>query len=283
MTDQTEMPDGMVDDAALFEQIANAEPAKAAEMPADTDDAPNLTTPAPPPIEEPAKPAAQPEERNPLYGAMKEEREKRQNAERELADYRARVALFEQQAAMMRQPQAPQPAPDIFENPEAFVQTQFQPAMDMQRQALMYNAKLIAEARFTEETVAAAQEAFDSLVKQGSIHPAEAQQVLSSPNPFAEAVKWHQRHKVVSEVGTDPTAYREKLLEQALNDPEFRKRADALWRSQAGAPAAVPQARAPVINLPSLSKVGSAALTSPADEMPDDASLFNATVSRRRR
>lgn len=277
MTDLDNAPEG-VEDAALFESITTAAPqAETPEPEAEVAETVVAETPVV------SQPEAQREDHRVPLAELKAERERRQSYERDLANERARFAALEQQVVAMQRMQTPVQPPDIFENPDAFVQARVQSSEARQYQVMMYNAKLVAEARFTEQAVTEAQEAFDALVTQGRIHPAEAQQVMSSPNPFAEAVKWHQRHKVVSEVGTDPNAYREKLLEQALNDPDFRKRADALWRSQAGVPAASPQTRAQVINLPSLSRVGSAALTSLNDEMPDDNALFHSTVSRKRR
>jgi hypothetical protein len=172
----------------------------------------------------------------------------------------------------------PTPPPEIWDNPQEYVRQQVMPETDRIQRAMMYNAKLIAEARFGDAKVQEAQSAFDNLFDSGTLPPHEYQQVINSPNPFAEAVKWHERHKVLSDVGTDPSAYRAKMRAELMADPEVRKEIMAALQSEARAN---PSAR-PVINLPSLSKTGSAALPSSDDEDMSDEALFKAATRRKR-
>jgi hypothetical protein len=270
MTIDNETVSNGTDDAALFAEMTSAD--LGTDQPEVTSE-PVVETKAP----TPQAPIVEPvQEREPVrvpLNELIEERRQRQALERQMTEL---------VAAMKANQPAPPPVqqPEIWDNPREFVQAEMSPALERQQQAMMYNARLIAEARFGEQSVKEAQEAFDALVASGSMHPADYQKVMQSPNPFAEGVKWHQAHKIVSEVGTDPTAYKAKLRSELLNDPEFRKEMMAQLQQQAGAS---PMARqAPSISLPSLSRVGATALPSKAAEM-DDASLWNDITAPKRR
>lgn len=277
MTMEANVSAGTEDDALFAEltsnEAASNEPSQMAEQ--------QFTAPAETPKQEAvsAQPEIQQEAPRVPLAELKAEREKRQQYERELAEMRGRLQAMERFAA----PQPMQqelPPPDIFQDPAAFVQAQVHQAIAPRDQASMYNARLIAEARFGEKDTAEAIESFDTLMAQGRIHPAEIQRVMQSPNPFAEAVKWHKQHKIVSEIG-DPVSYREKVLAEAMNDPAFRQKAMDAWRQQASN--APQQAGQPAINLPpSLSRVGSAALPVARDG-DDEEAIWNSMTAKRKR
>jgi hypothetical protein len=163
------------------------------------------------------------EEADPVSGlrkALDEERGKRRrykeelaNNTRELAELRGMISALSQ--APRPTPQPPPPPPDFFEAPDAFVDQRLKAQLEQNvnpiRDTLMFNARLTAEAIHTRDTVLAAQTAFDGAMKAGQLDPRDYQRVMQSPNPFHEAVQWHQRNSVLSEIGTDPQAYREKL------------------------------------------------------------------------
>jgi hypothetical protein len=110
----------------------------------------------------------------------------------------------------------PQPAPDMFENPSAFVRNELNGPMTEMRQVLMHNSRLIAEQRHTEEAVSAADAAFSEAHATGKLDPAEAQRVLSSPNIYDAAVRWHRRQQAQAEIGDDPAAYKERLRKELM-------------------------------------------------------------------
>lgn len=259
-------------DASDTDDFASITTGKATEAPEAL--APNET----PKSEEPKAPAAvaQPEppredHRVPV-GELVAERKARQQTERQLAEL---IAAINRNAPP---PPPPPPGPDPFENPAEFARAQFEPEADRLYRIQMYNSRMIAEARYGEDKVSQAQQAFDALLAEQKLHPAEVHQVMNSPNPFAEAVKWHERHQVVSEVGNDPKAYRENLRKALLTDPEFRKEAMAAWQAEARQ-----TQRSPVISLPSISNIGSAALPSGDEGGMSDRDEFEALTSRKRR
>jgi hypothetical protein len=136
--------------------------------------------------------------------------------------------------------------------------------------ARLFDARQIAYQIHGKDKADAAIKAFDETAS-----PAERQEIMNSLNPFISAVELQTRKQVLSEVGTDPSKYRDKVLEEALKNPDFL--AKAMQAAQAAA-AANPTTRAPpsnVTRLPSVARVGSAANiidAGPADE--SDAELL---------
>lgn len=267
MSNMTDAPGGAEDDAALFAEITSPEPV------ANTETAPEPV--AKPLAEKPVEATApEPEpkhgENRVPVGELIAERKARQNLERQFNE------LIASLNATVPKQEPPSP-PEIWDNPTEFVRQQVMPETDRIQRTLMYNARLTAEVRFGEDKVKAAQEAFDSLFDAQQLPQHEYMQVINSPNPFAEAVKWHERHRAISEVGTDLSAYKAKLRAELASDPEFRKEIMAGLQSEARSN---PSAR-PVINLPSLSKTGAAALSSTDDDVSDD-DLWKSTTRRKR-
>jgi hypothetical protein len=54
-----------------------------------------------------------------------------------------------------------------------------------------------------------------------------------SRDPGETLIQWHREEKAKAEVGTDLGAYKQRLRDEALKDPEFRKAAMEAWREQA--------------------------------------------------
>lgn len=192
------------------------------------------------------------EDADPVSGlrkALDEERGKRRrykeelaNNSRELAELRGMISALSQ--APRPTPQPPPPAPDFFESPDAFVdqrlKAQLEQSVNPVRDALMFNARLTAEAIHTRDTVLTAQTAFDGAMKSGQLDPRDYQRVMQSPNPFHEAVQWHQRNSVISEIGTDPQAYREKLRAELLAELQGQGAGQSQPQPTAAQPQAMP-------------------------------------------
>ncbi|HVR10513.1 MAG TPA: hypothetical protein VMW75_20875, partial [Thermoanaerobaculia bacterium] len=169
-----------------------------------------------------------------------DERDRRRVAEDRLAQYEAQRAKQQE------------PPPDPIMRPDEYFDRRFNEALDpIRRQFTMQIAaahKALAVQIHGAELVEEAQAAFDGEVQQGRMHPLDNARVFSSANPFEAAVQWHKQRKLLTEVGNDPKAYRDRLLNEALADPEFLGRALEAARAQAaGRPvtvAARPQPRA---------------------------------------
>jgi hypothetical protein len=46
--------------------------------------------------------------------------------------------------------------------------------------------------------------------------PVAYRQIMSSPHPYGALVDWHRKQQVLSEIGSDPAAYKEKLKAEVL-------------------------------------------------------------------
>lgn len=276
--------DDLAADAALLAKVMEGEPqgdadiTDVAESVAPEPEKPERAEPrqvapgAPPSPQEPMR-----ENRVPLNELL-EERRARQALERQIAEMNGRMAAFEGMTRQSQAPQQPQQEPDYLEDPAGFVRHQFQPDFERQQQVLMFNARLIAEAVYGKQDIGAAVKAFDDAQARGAVHPFEAQRIMNSPNPFAEALTWHRQQAVISETGGDLKAYRAKVAAELRSDPEFVRSVIDAARQQA---AANQTGTRPVINLPSIAKVGAAALSS-EDEPQTDADLLARAMSRKR-
>ena len=255
------------DDAALVEETL------AATAPPTDEPAPSVqaATPKPAPAQAatPAGEAApQPDHRVPLSEYLRE-REERQNYQRQLEAYRAR--------------EKPLARPDPFLDPQGFVNAQLRAQMDPVVQqlkvAIAHNNKSTAVGVHGAELAERAQTEFDRALPQ--LDTTEALRVLQAPNPFLAAVDWLRQRELLAEVGGDPKAYREKILAEALSDPEFLGRAGEAARSYAAGntrPGARLSARA---QLPSLNRSGSAASSAALAREPTDLELAQEALARR--
>lgn len=222
-------------------------------------------------------------------GRLREESEARRRAEAEKAELQSQLMQMQQQiAALSRQPvqpqapQQPQEAPDWYTDPEAAMQHAVSPHLQQFQQMLDYNARLAANAVYKAEVVADAEKAFLDALNTGKVDRADYERVLSAPNRYEAAVQWHKRQSLLSEVGDDPQAYRQRILDEALKDPAFIARV-----AEAARQPGTPQAQAPgapVVRLPpSLnSQTAVASGRSGADGDVSDAELFRQTTSARR-
>lgn len=266
------------DDTALFSSVVDSQPQPVPEV---------VTEPAPV-VQQPDPQNPQPSTANPEPAIppsrLREEADARRRAEGEVAELRGRLSAMEQR---LNQPQPqtkqePKAKRDIWDDPDGFVQDAVMPLQERFQQTLNAIAKEAAVARFTEETVNAAEKAFMEAARARTLDPADFDRVANAPNRYSAAVAWHKDQMVRQEVGTDPAAYRTRVLEEALKDPAFQARVIEAARGQAqanGNMIAQP-ARAQVQSLPSLNKVGAVALPENGNEA-SDAELFASTTRRR--
>lgn len=194
------------------------------------DETPEAETPTDP--EAPAASEA-PKETHVPYAAMKAEREKRQERERELQERDRRIADYERQLQELRNPAQPQQqqSVEIWEDPDAFVRQRVE-AVEQQATNRLY-AALEAQAR---DTFPDYDDMFAVVQEHAKTNPTIGQQVLSAPNPALAAYKLGKQLAEMKQM-EDPAAYRAKIEaevrasilaeEQAKADAK-RKAADAI-------------------------------------------------------
>jgi hypothetical protein len=117
--------------------------------------------------------------------------------------------------------------PDPLLDPDgytAFVKEEIrQELLAERREASLAQAHKTYKTEF-EEAYAAAQKHVD---------PALKARMQQSRDPGETLIEWHRELKTRAEVGTDLTAYKAKLRDEYLKDPEFRKAAMEAWRDSA--------------------------------------------------
>jgi hypothetical protein len=68
---------------------------------------------------------------------------------------------------------------------------------------------------------------------QKQIDPALRAKMQASRDPGETLIEWYRDQKTRAEIGGDLASYKQRLREEALKDPEFRKQAMEAWRSDA--------------------------------------------------
>lgn len=210
---------------------------------------------------------------------MKEDAERARAAEAELARERAEAAALRQrldalERANQPKPQQPEKAskPDPLLDPDGYakaVRDEIREEIIAERRESSLHA---AHAKYTtefEEAYAAAQKAVD---------PALKARMQASRDPGETLIQWHREQKTRQEIGGDLNAYKQRLREEALKDPEFRKAAMAAWQAEANPQQ--PNGRPRVDLPPSLNGASrsNAALRSSQQDLSDDALWDEATA-----
>ncbi len=283
MTDTTQGQD-LPDDNALFQDATTEtlEKFENPELPLDVPEQPKPTV-AEPPASKPAEQAEPPKDEAHIPAwRLREESEARRQAERR----------YEELLARQPPQQAPQ-GPDIFDNPSEFVsqvaKQQFQPYLEqiradlqMQREGMSLDWALRSHGN---EKVAAARQALEQGLQQGDSYAKNAyQQAMSSHDPYGVIVRWHNERQVVQSTGGDLNAYRQRILDEALRDPEYQRKVIETARGQAQSSGRMVErpARSPVASSPSLGDVGAGGATDVSVE-PSDEQLFRAATTAKRR
>jgi len=264
MKDETDP--ALPDDAALLNDVLTTPPTESEAGP----------PPQPPPAPKEAEPAIPP-------GRLREETEARRSAERERDEFRRQL-----DQVLLRQPvpkQEPPKRSDMFEAPSAFVQEEVKPLLDPVQERINavteHYSLQHAITRHGDEKVQGARKALESAM---GARDSEAWSVynraMKSIDPYGEILNWHIGKEVISTVGSDLGAYKQRVLDEALKDPEFQKKVFEAARGQA-----VSQGNSvnrPVVpKLPSIGKVGAAAPSNEADDNMSDEELFHAATRRR--
>jgi hypothetical protein len=206
---------------------------------------------------------------------LREMREEREAVERRFQETQQhwQRQIAELQAKLPKQ--EPTPAPDVFENPNEFLQHGVKQAVDPIKSEIgqlreFYSRREAVREHGQEKVEAAYKAVADGMQSRDPETMAVYQRAMSSMDPFGEIVSWHQQKAVYSTIGNDPNAWFEKELEKRLADPQFA--ASQMQRIQSGVrtPSAPNQIKLP----PSIGKVPSSHTAS--DDVGDmsDGSLF---------
>lgn len=280
MTDVTQGQDAP-NDTALFNEAVSTTTLEKFENPPDPKPEEPKPADPPKPTDKPAEPDA------PIPpGRLREESELRRRAERERDELQRRMdALLVRQPP---QPAQPQPKTDLFENPDGFVDQRIEPRLArMQNEfqnRLEEMSRLHAIDRHGEEKVQAAYQALAQGMQRGDPEVAAAyQRVMASADPYGAIVRWHQQGETMRTIGGDLEAYRKRIIEEAMNDPEVQKQFLQNARGQASAAGnTVARPVKPVAaSSPSLGDVGGGGQAQIVE--PSDIDLFRQATSAKRR
>jgi hypothetical protein len=239
---------------------------------------------------EPAKPdtevAAAPEGEKPKVDddahmvpswRLKEITEERRaaQAERDAFKQQRDQLAFEQQefrrrlAQLEKPPEQPQ-EPDPLLNPREyreFMERRFEERLVNERREMSLQSAAKTYGEEFKQAYATAQQQVD---------PALRARMQHSSDPGETLIGWFRELKVRAEVGNDPAAYRKKIGDEMLKDPEFRKRAMEAWRTEAQGNQ---QSGRPML-APSLNGISrsAAALRASQQDLSDDA-LWDSTLT----
>lgn len=210
--DPNDTPETEPQDAVTDEAQAEPEQAESVEEPGEqeADEAESAAPPAADPEKEP--------QHIPIT-ALLDEREKRQEATRRAEE--AERAMQQLQAQIRQaQQQRSQNQPDWLEDPEAASQHQMASIQQVMQEQVLNQSRFFAEREFGKETVQEAVAWFDQ-------HPQLSHQFLREPSPFHAAVEFYKRQMALDEIGDDPTAYREKVKAELMEELKATARSPA--------------------------------------------------------
>lgn len=148
--------------------------------------------------------------------AKREALERASKYEAEAKEARERAQRYEQQ---LRQYTEKKPEPvDLHENPEAWqkqLNDNFERRLTNER---LLMAESMARLHFGDAEIDGALDWAEKNLK-----PQEVDAIIQSRNPFGTLIGRKKQAETLAEIGTDPKAYREKVLADAMKDPEFVK------------------------------------------------------------
>jgi hypothetical protein len=207
--------------------------------------------------------------------AVRRSQETEQRLMRQIAELQGRVPK-----------QEAQPAPDVFEDPNKFLEHGVSQAVNPIKSEMVqlreFYSRREAVREFGQERVDAAYKAIaDGMQSRDPEVFATYQRAMQSMDPFGEIVRWHQQKSVYQQIGNDPEAWFNKQLEERLaKDPAFQAKLLGQAQQQVrGTQGAAPN----VVRLPpSLNKVGSATGSTAASGDVSDSDLFEEVTNARR-
>jgi hypothetical protein len=229
---------------------------------------------------EPEPVAAEPQGKDEAYvpsWRLREMREEREAVERRFQETQTQWQrqIAELQARLPKD--EPKPAPDVFEDPNKFLEYGVRQHVDPIRSEITqlreeYSKKWAEKEHGPEKVKAAYDWVAQGMQSRDPEVAAVYQRAMQSMDPYGEILKAHQQKAVYSQIGNDPNAWFEKELEKRLADPQFASQ--QLQRIQSGVRAPGTQTPNQIKLPPSIGKVPSS--HSASDDVGDmsDAGLF---------
>ncbi len=207
---------------------------------------------------------------------LREMREERDATERRYQESQSQWQrqMAELQARLPKE--EPKPAPDVFENPNGFLEHGVRQAVDPINSKVTslvesFSKKWAIKEHGQEKVDAAYKWVAEGMQNRNPEVMAIYQRAMASDDPYEHIVGGHQKQAVFSQIGNDPNAWFEKELEKRMADPQFA--ASQMQRIQSGV-RSNPQATNQIKLPPSIGKVPSS--HSASDDVGDmsDAGLF---------
>lgn len=232
---------------------------------------------------------SQPQEHRVPLRELLDEREKRQEAARQLAERDQRLDYMSRLLASMQQQPQQQPGPqqqqqpvDIWSNPDAYLDGRISPhvqnAVNAIQQVKEDNSRLLADDKYGEEVVNAAYAELTRQLQTGQ-GQFDYQRIMASRHPYGELVKWHKAQTNLKQIGESPEAWLEKQLAAKMHDPAFQ--AQVIQLAQQQQPSNGSGRPAPISLPPSLSRTP-AAMGVVADDSTDQSDAAELTAALRR-
>jgi hypothetical protein len=196
---------------------------------------------------------------------LRELREEREAAARRAGDAEERAQRLEAQLRQMQARVEPPKTPDMYAEPEAWQQH-----LTQQTQSAILQAKLDLSEDWARDKYG--DEKVDTAIKwaEQNLGMPERMRLAQDRNPSRALVKMYDERQALTQIGGDINAYRNKVMEDALNDPAFmQKVADKLR----GAPAS--NGQRPVVQIPpSLNKATGSSVGHDTGGSMNDADLY---------
>lgn len=214
------------------------------------------------------------------------ERERRQTAERERDEARRSYEMLARRLDQLERPREQPKAPDPWVDPSAhatFVaRQQVDPLIQQQERQRDDFSRMLAEEKHGTAVVEAAFAALEMAVQRDPYMRLEASRIWNARHPYGALIDWHKNQLALKEIGGDPAAYKTKLRDELLKDPEFRKAVIEAIKAETTQPAQNGSRPRTVTQLPpSLNRVSSAAPVHPlGEEDVSDAELFREATRR---
>lgn len=294
--DSATSPDPIADEPATVDADAKpveAEPDEAKEQPRDEQGKfVAKDKDAAPPAVEPPKPAeaeADDDKQGQIPSwRLREEREAKAEALKALevektarAQHAAEMADLRRQLAQLQKPveQKPEEEPDPLLDPKGFrdhIERKFSERLLNQQRDMDMRMAHRQHGELFEKAYNEAQNA----LAQGDVQLRALMNQTATPGDTL--VDWYRQRQTLREVGPDPAAYRQKMLDEALKDPAYLAKAVEAARAAAGGTSANPSTNSrPKIELPpSLAGAARADAVAFDDNDISDAALFNHATRR---